>query len=356
MLYSLMVDKSMYFISLHAECALHTYSSEFFHSEILSEARKLKGIYCKKVNADILENIYSYKYGKKDICIDFNRIEEMTENNFWSLINFVKMRFCSVNRCAYLLNVHKKIFEKMDLSDIFQRIRETEKTVSWKIGEGRRNVTYDLLNQKQESLLNERIENMVDVATEENHEKRHASVPVYLSKYINVKKMAVSDPEMARLSVYCLALKMIESGIVKDNPTENEDIRLFFHTINGGFIAVQLAELFHMDFVYLDHLGPIEDFHRKHFEKDIQDSWKYVIVSDVICLGGEVGRAGTIIEYNGGMVLGTVCLVDIETVDGESRYKRASLYTVTSEHNKVEYTIETKLCDICKRGGKKTNE
>ena len=36
MLYSLLADEDIYFINLHAECALHTYSSEFYQYDIIS--------------------------------------------------------------------------------------------------------------------------------------------------------------------------------------------------------------------------------------------------------------------------------------------------------------------------------
>ncbi len=77
MLYSLLADEDIYFINLHAECALHTYSSEFYQYDIMLDARRTKGIYCKKVNANIFENIYEYDYEEKDICIDFSGIEEI---------------------------------------------------------------------------------------------------------------------------------------------------------------------------------------------------------------------------------------------------------------------------------------
>lgn len=47
MLYSLLADEDIYFINLHAECALHTYSSEFYQYDIMLDARRTKGIYCK---------------------------------------------------------------------------------------------------------------------------------------------------------------------------------------------------------------------------------------------------------------------------------------------------------------------
>lgn len=89
------------------------------------------------------------------------------------------------------------------------------------------------------------------------------------------------------------------------------------------------------------------------FRKSIRDNRNYIIVSDVICLGGEVGRARTIIEYCGGKILGEICLVDIKTIKNRDVANRISLYTVSNECNKIGYTIKTDLCDVCREGGTK---
>lgn len=352
MIYSLLADENMYFMSIHAECALHTYSSEFFHDDIISDARKIKGIYCKKVNADILKSIYDYNYEEKDICIDFAGIEEISDNNLVGFISFIKKKFCSQNKTVYFLDLNRKIYDNMNIEDIFQVLEQSEEFVFGKIGNTKNTFTYKKLMEYKQKPFDEKLEKMIIDATDECTNSQHTSVPVYLSQYINLKKMVESNSRLLRLSVYYLALKMIEKGVVSNNPLENNNLSLFFHTINGGYIATQLAELFHIDLVYLDHLGPIESVHRKHFEKSIRDNRNYIIVSDVICLGGEIGRARTIIEYCGGKVLGEISLVDIKTIQSERLTSRISLYTVSNKCNRIGYTIRTDLCDMC---GKEEN-
>lgn len=354
MIYSLLADSNMYFISLHAECALHLYSREFFHNDIISDARNIKGIYCKKLNADILKNIYDYIYEDKDICIDFERIEEISENNLLGFVSFIKKEFCSKNKSVYFLNLNKKIYDNMNISDIFCAIEDDKEHISGKIGKRENVDTYINLMKRKARLFEEKVENIIIAATEPYANEQHTSVPVYLSKYINVKKMIESNSRFIRLAIYYLALKMIDRGIISNNPLENNNLSLFFHTINGGYIATQLAGLFHIDFVYLDHLGPIESVHRKHFEKSIRDNRNYIIISDVICLGGEVGRAKTIIEYCGGKVRGEVSFVDIKSIQSEKLDDRISLYTISKECNRIGYTIKTDLCEMCER--RNTNE
>lgn len=355
MLYSLLADEDIYFINLHAECALHTYSSEFYQYDIMLDARRTKGIYCKKVNANIFENIYEYDYEEKDICIDFSGIEEISKNNLVGFVSKIKKKICSKNQMVYFLILRKEIYEETGMENFLQINNDNNGNIFAKMGNAKGTYTYSQLIMRKEKVFKERLEKMIlestDECTETQHQ--HTSVPVYLSHYINLKKMVEAKSRLLRLAIYYLALSMIDAGIMSNNPLDNSNISFFFHTINGGYIATQLAELFHIDLVYLDHLGPIESVHRKHFEKSIRDNRNYIIVSDVICLGGEVGRARTIIEYCGGKILGEICLVDIKTIKNRDVANRISLYTVSNECNKIGYTIKTDLCDVCREGGTK---
>lgn len=346
MLYSLLSDENMYFIDLHAECALHTYSSEFFHNDIISNARMMKGIYCKKVNSDILNNIYMYEYEKKDLCINFAGIEEITDNNLLSFVTFIKRKICARNKTVYLINLNRKLYNP-NIKSVFRNVEQADGMVTCLMGNAKTTYSYVELMKTRERLFNEKLEDMVIEASEDCSNSTHMSVPVYLSRYINLKKMSENNTSFLRLSIYYLAMKLVEKSIVSKDPLENSNLSLFFHTVNGGYIATQLAQLFHIDLVYLDHLGPIESVHRKHFEKSIRDNRNYIIVSDVICLGGEIGRARTIIEYFGGTVLGEVSLVDIKTIQSERVDSRISLYTISNTCNKIGYTIKTDLCSMC---------
>ncbi|MBQ8804691.1 MAG: hypothetical protein IJZ53_13770 [Tyzzerella sp.] len=355
MLYSILKDENRYYLNMHAECALHTYLNGFIEDErIKNTSRQKQGIYCRKINADIFEHIYSYPYENKSICIDFKKIEEITENNLVAFVTFIKKQFCAKGKNVYLLNVQKNILEKMNWGDKFQILEETDCIVSGRIGRGKATPQYDQLICEAEEAFREEFGRVVSECTDElnNTNEQHTSVPVYLSKYIDIKKMAESNAGFFRLCIYYLALQMMDKNIIKQECNQNKDISLFFHTMNGGYIAAQLAQLFNVDMVYLDHLGPLGSVHRKHFEKSIADDKNYIIVSDVICLGGEVGRARTIIEYCGGRVGGETCVVDIKTVQNREVDNRASLYTVSKTNNKIDYKIKTDLCAGCEMEGK----
>ena len=348
MLYSIQTDNDVYYLYMHAECALHIYFDDFLNEEIKKDAKKMQGIYSTKVNADILKYIYEYDYESKDIFIDFDKIEDISDNNLLGFFGFLKRKFCVQNKMVYIANLDNKIYERIKGDNKFKIEEERDGKISLIMGNKREYVEIQSLRKKSKIIIDEIVEKMIKNSTEKCDEI-HTSSPVYLSRYINMKKMVADNSILLRYAIYCLANKMIDGNIISNEYNYNRNICLFFQTINGGYIASQIADLFNIDIVYLDHLGPIKSVHKKHFEKCIHDNKKYIIISDVICLGGEVGRARTIIEYCGGTVIGEVCLVDIKTIKNEDIKNRISLYTVSDENNKIEYTIETDLCKLCNR-------
>ena len=142
MLYSLLADEDIYFINLHAECALHTYSSEFYQYDIMLDARRTKGIYCKKVNANIFENIYEYDYEEKDICIDFSGIEEISKNNLVGFVSKIKKKICSKNQMVYFLNLRKEIYEETGMENFLQINNDNNGNIFAKMGNAKGTYTY----------------------------------------------------------------------------------------------------------------------------------------------------------------------------------------------------------------------
>ncbi len=350
MLYSVLENEEMCYVSIHAECALHTNSNDFLPEESLDEARKNQGFYCDRVNSFILQNIAIYKCEDKDLCLDFSRIDEFYEKGAPGFYTYLKESFYSKGRAVYFLNLKKDLYDPKEIMGDVQKIAEDTETISFCYSESSVVKSYEELISTQKKLFAEKFERLVVKSTDTCDDVPHRSVPVYLSKYVNLKKMVDTDVRMLRYAIYVLACKMVAQKIISEDYNLNRDVSLFFQTLNGGYVATQLAELFGVDMVFLDHLGPKKTVHRKSFEKYIKDNSKYIVVADVICLGGEIGRARTIIEYLGGRVLSEICLVDIRTVQSTSIENRISLYTVSNDCNKIQYMIKTDLCELCGKG------
>ena len=147
-------------------------------------------------------------------------------------------------------------------------------------------------------------------------------------------------------------MELVNKDIIELNYAKNRDISLFFHTINGAYIGGLLSALLQMNFVYLDHLGPINSIRKQNFENNIRMANRYIIVSDVICTTSEVGRAETLIEFNGGSILCRVCFADVKIVNEQDR-KQISCININANNNFLNYTIQTELCKNCKEIAKK---
>lgn len=345
---------------MHAEVALHSTTTDFYEADVnvMSQIRTAQGIYGKKVNADVLKYISSYHWEDKHLYIDFDGINEISYNNVLFLVENIVKKFCVKEKCVFLCNVCNEIKAQIEKAGdnipvIYNHLSDLDKydiQISYK-NESKFLLDCSGMKNDYNKLFDKRIEDIILDCSEtmKKNDNRHASVPVYLSKYINVKKMITKNNMFIRFCMYQLGRKMIEKNILSDMYSKNSGISLFFHTMNGGYIATQLALLFNLNMVFLDHLGPCGSLHRKHFEKSIVDNEKYVIVSDVVCLGGELSRAKTIIEYCGGKVIGEVCIADIKTITTDSEILRTTLYSVSKDNNKLKYLIKTELCENCER-------
>ena len=175
----------------------------------------------------------------------------------------------------------------------------------------------------------------------------HTSGAVYLKKYINMKKMLIKGNEaFLCYCVYKTAMALVDKKIIELSYAKNRDISLFFHTINGAYIGGLLSALLQMDFIYLDHLGPINSIRKQNFENNIQLANRYIVVADVICTTSEIGRAETLIEFNGGSILCRVCFVDVKIVNKQDR-EQISCININADNNFLDYTIQTELCKNC---------
>lgn len=357
MLYSLMNNENCNFICLHAEESLNIPSASFNYDPEPSEVggNDFQGVYAKDITANVLYEIQKSKLWDKNLVLNFNNIKSISGNNVVYLFNEIVKEFCAKEKQVYFINICEEIFKQMKemLMKYKSYIRHKGK-IYYILTASKRYSNFPISLRKNENsfneLYNKRLEGMIEQYSETYDGKSHFSSPVYLSKYINVKKMIENESLFFNFCIYKLAVEMINKKIISDQQYNNKDMFLFFHTLNGSYISTQLAMITKINMVYLDHLGPIESLHKKHFEKCISDNCEYIIVSDVICLGSEVSRAKTIIEYNGGQVKGVACIADIRTTNDSPNPSKASLYTVNNEHNKIDYTIQTELCRNCKKG------
>ena len=118
--------------------------------------------------------------------------------------------------------------------------------------------------------------------------------------------------------------------------------------MSSTFIVSILSKLLNLDILVFDKIGPITKLYNK-IEKHNFEQRKYIIVSDLVCLGTEVKITKNLIEFSGGKYLGNVSLVKVETLNRddlplENIDRTIATFSITKNNNKVlNYFIYTNL-------------
>lgn len=175
------------------------------------------------------------------------------------------------------------------------------------------------------------------------YQKKSISSRVYLSKYIDIKKMMENIPFFC-LCMYKLATVLCDYRVLNiDNYLDNKGTSIFIHTMSSAVMGSILAQLFCLDLVIVDHLGPYNKLYVDDLAATIDRHKRYIVVSDVVCLGSELKVAKTILDVLGIQYECCAAMVDIKTTSGIEDDNIFSLYQVTKNHNTLEYYVNTDL-------------
>ncbi len=176
------------------------------------------------------------------------------------------------------------------------------------------------------------------------YDKKHASSFVYLHSFIDLKKLISLERPFIYFALYKLAVKIYSKWSDKIN---SEPI-LVGQSLTSTFIVSVLSKLLKLDILIFDKIGPINKLYNK-LEKHNFENKKYIIVSDLVCLGTEVKITKNLIEFSGGKYLGNVSLVKIETLTRKDLNldnidRTIAIFSVSESNNKeLGYYIYTNL-------------
>ena len=122
-----------------------------------------------------------------------------------------------------------------------------------------------------------------------------------------------------------------------------KDIILFSQNMNSSFISSVLLNFLLLDVTLIDHVGPINKIYSS-FDNRINKDKKYLVVSDMVCLGSEVRIAKNLIEFSGGEYIGNVSIIRVNSMKDEDKYSNVeTIYLIEKENNKIGYSIRTAL-------------
>lgn len=174
------------------------------------------------------------------------------------------------------------------------------------------------------------------------HTKPHTSSFVYLTSYVDIKKFLSHEKEFMLFALYKLAVKIRKEW---EQDIDKSPI-LICQSMNSAFIVSFLSNILKLDLLILDKIGPINKLYNR-MDSTIQANKKYIVVSDLVCLGTEVKIVKNLIQFIGGKYLGNVSLIKTETLSkSDIKRKDATLavFSINKTNNKeLKYNIKTDL-------------
>lgn len=333
MVISKIIHEDCLYFNLHAE---QSFTGSFLADKGDASINICEGIFGSELTLETLGNIVASLSDCLEYraVLDFTGIRDVQANLFKVIIELTKL----VKQLAFV-NVSDKIIEKLNLGFFTKGNEIVEGTYPLYVL-ATDVQTFEMVDpgllfkQKFTELL---VENTLD--NDGDKAFRHNS-PVYVPKFIDVKGMITSDPSFFTYIIYQMAINVNQKedwNVPGDNPI------LFCQNLNGSYICSILSRFLKWDMLSMDHIGPANKVYSSIGNK-IRSEARYLVISDVICMGTEIKICQNIINYSGGRYLGNACVVKIETLLAEHQDKNSvGVFSITESNNPIDFKIFTAL-------------
>ncbi len=334
MIVSRIETPSYTYINLHAE--------EVISSNYLNDDNQ--GIYISSLQFETVNRLFNFVKQASaqinNIVLDFNNIQNVQSNIIDKIIEIRDLGHKLV-----FMNISEKLIKPLALNTI----ENSKNTLNDK---SEYNIFYFFSEQESDLYhidiksgkvfyyeFKNRLKKYID-----EYKKPHASSFVYLHSFIDLKKFISFETPFIYYVLYRLAIKIKDNweSNLKDKPI------LVGQSLTSTFIVSVLSKLLKLDILVFDKIGPINKLYNK-LEKHNYENKKYIVVSDLVCLGTEVKITKNLIEFSGGKYLGNVSLAKIETLTREdlnldSIDRTISVFSITEKNNvELNYYIYTNL-------------
>lgn len=151
---------------------------------------------------------------------------------------------------------------------------------------------------------------------------------VYVNKYINVKSLFLNYNYMI------LVVKGLKELVKTKFKSDLSDSILIGVSNNGIILANLLSYELQIPVQSLNRLGPVYCLDKQTDRNNQFNSNKYILISDVICMGGEYKMANGIVDILGSTLLGGICVVKIRDVYRNQR--ESNVYALLDDINGLE--------------------
>lgn len=322
------IDEGVYY-NLHAE--------EVVTSNFLADDNS--GVYVDRLQIRTINRVFDdiKSHEKKNIILDFSKIVACQPN--------LRDRLIQLKKDGYLMlfiNLLESLCEELQLSIMDNPLNKKEDALYQKfyLFEDQGHACLDgefLPSRIFESEFKRRIKGYIA-----HHVQPHTSSFIYLSTFVDMKKFISYENSFLIFSLYTLAIKV--TSIWKSELTG--DPILICQSLNSSYLASVLSTLLKLDILILDQVGPVNKLYNR-IEKNISSKRKYIIVSDMVCLGTEVKIVKNIVHFMGGKCLGNIAIIKTETLkksDIKRKDATVAVFSIKRENNKeLNFGIKTDL-------------
>ncbi len=337
MLMSKLIAQDYIYINLHAE--------QVITANYLESSRD--GINVRELNLTTIQNVVAdlQKSTREDLpkvlVLDFNLLAFIQPN--------IKTHFIELKMIYDLIfiNIEKKIIEDIGFDSFTNSYNVLDGSIYnrfFVFDENKAEVVD--LKIEEESLFEETFKEILKKYKVQNSSERHTSSFVYISSYIDIKKIITYERNLILFALYKLALKISVEYL---QTSEGNSVKLVCQSLNGAFITSILSTYLNLDVVIFDKIGPINKLYSR-LNKVIEEDAKYVVISDLVCLGTEVKIVKNLIQFLSGKYLGSISLIKVETLKTIKKEDMTiAVFSINRKNNKeLGYSIYTNLDDIDK--------
>lgn len=335
MVISAIIKQSVIYISAHAE---QSYTGTYLADKGDANTNVESGIYGQELTRETLTSICEYVQTASadktmDLVINFDRIKDVQINQRPAIVALK-----GLVRHLLFRNISPEVVKKLEIDIYVQNQLNAGNYPLFHVSDQ----DADLALVPADKLFDERL---VALLVAHSHESRqedglHQHPPIYLTKFVDVKAMMVADTSFFMYIIYRLALQMTQKT-EWSNPAEKPV--LFCQNMNSAFIATVLSGFLQWDLLSMDHIGPVNKVYTNIGSK-IKSDARYIVVSDMVCLGTEVRICQNIINYSGGQYVGNVSIVKVNTLKfADERGDSLSAFQISKNNNPIDYKILTAL-------------
>lgn len=336
MVISFIENPKFIYFSLHAE--------EVISSNYLNDDNE--GIYIKSLQFETINRVFNFIKEKvfetqKYIILDFDYLEHVQANILDKIIEIRDLGYKLI-----FINVSEAIIQPLSLKSIenVKNVFNDYKGYDTFYFFSDQDSDFYLIELKSGKIFYDYFKSVLLKDYIIEYQKPHASSFVYLHSFVDIKKFISIERPFIYFALYRLAIKIKDKW---QKELESKPI-LVSQSLTSTFILSILSKLLKLDILVFDKIGPITKLYNK-LEKHNFENRKYIVVSDLVCLGTEVKITKNLIEFSGGKYLGNVSLVKIETltredIDLKNIDRTISVFSITEKNNvELNYYIYTNL-------------